>query len=275
MSAQRIVRPPRRVEAEAIIREMNRGKHGALLVTVRDGREGEPFECIVKLDARLLMPPAEHMKEWVAAELARHLGVVVPEPLEVTIPAELAETVDGFKLRCDIRDAKRPVFGSTFVPGLVPPMPNETLSVDVRLAAAELIAFDVLTHNSDRRRTNPNVLVSRTQVVAFDHGDAFAFLLPLIGSPDDPERAPLLNEVVKDHIFGQSFSSRTRVSFQRFRDALLDLDDGFFDALGRATPAAWTDRAATGMLERAFSILRHRRDAVDFWLPQVETWIFR
>lgn len=253
---------------------MGRGKGDALLVTVCGGDVGEPTECVVKLDAKLQIPPTEHLKEWLGAELARHLGVTVPEPFEVTIPPALAETVEGFTLRSWIRDAKRPVFGSRLVTGLTPPIPSEGLPAEIRLAAAELIAFDVFIHNYDRRSTNPNVLVDRTRVVAFDHGDAFAFLLPLLGG-GDPAREPLLDEVVKKHVFGQSFSRRSGVSLDRIREAILDLDDDFFESLRAATPPSWTGGSAEGMVERAFSVLRARRDAVNFWLPQVETWILR
>lgn len=129
-------------------------------------------------------------------------------------------------------------------------------------------------HNSDRRLTNPNTFQRKGQVIAFDHGDAFAFLLPIIGG-SDPVKSPLLDEVVRNHVFAGSFGPRSGVSLTRLRDAIADLDDDFFEAVQRATPSAWTDRLATGMLERACSVLRQRRDAVDLWLPQVQTWILK
>jgi hypothetical protein len=115
-------------------------------------------------------------------------------------------------------------------------------------------------------------MVDRMRVVAFDHGDAFAFLLPLLGQAD-PATAPLLDEVVRGHVFGRSFGRRQVLSLARMREAIRALNDRFFDALRAATPAGWTAGAAGGMIERTISVLRQRRDAVDLWLPQVEAWI--
>ena len=44
----------------------------------------------MKFDAALTMPPTEHLLEWVAAELGRHLGVQVPPSSEVVIEGAFA-----------------------------------------------------------------------------------------------------------------------------------------------------------------------------------------
>jgi hypothetical protein len=48
----------------------------------------------------------------------------------------------------------------------------------------DLVAFDVFIHNVDRRKGNANLLMNRTDLLAIDHGDAFAFASGLIGAPD-------------------------------------------------------------------------------------------
>lgn len=269
-----MVRPPQRGTANLIHGAMGRGKHGALKMAVEVEGQDEPVDCVVKLDALQYVPPLEHLREWLGAAIGRHIGIAVPEPFEVLVAPELAATAEVPALRSALKAAVRPVFGSGLVVGAVPVQPDETLPVEVRAAAAELLAFDVLIHNSDRRASNPNTFQRRGQVIAFDHGDAFAFLLPLLGG-SDPVKSALLDEVVRGHVFARSFGPRSGVSLNRIRDAIADLDDEFFDALEQVTPRAWTDRLAAGRLEQACSVIRRRCRAVDSWLPQVETWILK
>lgn len=127
-----VVRPPRRGTATLIHGPMGRGKHNALGVAVEVEGEDDPIDCVVKFDDPRYMPPLEHLREWLGVVIGRQLGITVPEPFEVTIAPELAETVDGLALRSAIRAAVQPVFGSRLVVGAVPHQPNETLPVDIR-----------------------------------------------------------------------------------------------------------------------------------------------
>lgn len=261
--------PPTVVEAEYFERQML-GRNRSILVGAR-GEDGAPVRAIVKLDARLERPPAEHLHEWIASALARRLGVDTPAPLAVriTLPFALAITDDA-----TARDAARSTgtaFGSEYAgPGFTQWKSDDELPVDLRELAAEVLVFDVLVHNFDRRRENPNVLTNRTRVVAIDHDLAFAFLDPPVLT--DPVRDPLA-QLRDRHIFGRSFSSRMVFSTTRVRDAIAALDDAFFDALREATPQVWTEGLAASRLERTISTLRQRRDAVDHWLPLVNAWM--
>lgn len=271
-AGRRIVRPPLRAEAELCHGPLDRGRCGAVLITARTADE-VPVECVVKLDKRLTMPPAEHLREWVAAEVGRHLGVDVPASYEVVITRAFAQSIDDLNIRSVALASLGSAYGSHVVTGVGPATIEALPSVDVRMEMAELIAFDVLIHNADRRIKNPNVLVSRRRVVAIDHGDAFAFLLPVIGAPDPAEDALL--DMLPQHIFASTLRGARNISFDRFRDRLAALDDAFFDDLAAATPAAWTKGMAAGNLELLTNVLRHRRDAAGRWLPQVESWMHK
>jgi hypothetical protein len=137
------------------------------------------------------------------------------------------------------------VFGSEFIPGpFAPPPIHERLPPELVLAASELLAFDVFIHNSDRRAENPNLFVYRGELLAFDHGDAFAFVLPLLGGTD-PTLDPLLEAVVAGHAFGQSLRGRL-APLDRFRAALAELMQDGFEALMSAAPSAWCCGLAAG-----------------------------
>ena len=234
--------------------------------------DGDMCEFIVKLDATLTYPPTEHLFEWVAAELGRHLGVAVPESFEVVMERSFAASIPDSAVRERALGSLRPAYGSRVALGVSPPLLGEVLPAGIRLAAAELLAFDLFIHNYDRRAgSNPNVLVGRERVVPFDHGDAFGFLLPLFGA-EDPIAGPLL-DVARQHVFGAAVRADRSLSLARFDAAVRDLDDAFFDALRAATPTCWTTGHAVNKLDRLIDTLRQRRDSLDRWLPQVQAWM--
>lgn len=269
----RIVRAPRRLVAEEFYGAVGRGRCAAVKLGARENEAADLVECVVKFDAALTMPPTEHLLEWVAAELGRHLGVQVPPSAEVVIERGFAESIEDRAAKGHALKSLGSVYGSEFVTSYSPPILGVALPVDLRLAAAELVAFDVFIHNYDRKYgSNPNVLVGRAEVMAFDHGDAFGFMVPLLGA-DDPVTTPLL-DVVQGHVFGAAVRAlRGGVSLDRFGAAVADLDDEFFDALRAAVPAAWTRGQAEGKVERLVSVLRQRRDSLGRWLPLVQAWM--
>ena len=62
---------------------------------------------------------------------------------------------------------------------------NDPIPLSLRQIAAEIIAFDVVIDNADRRREKPNLLWKDDEMFVFDHEVAFAFTR-LIGMPPFP-----------------------------------------------------------------------------------------
>jgi len=257
------------VHAELFEREMSTGRNRALLLGVRDDQD-VAFRAVVKLAARLERPPVEYIREWMASAVGRRLGIDTPEPLAVEISPEFAAAIGDARVRTDMSASIGVAFGSTFEGGLTQWKRDNELPSELRDSAAELIVFDVLVHNFDRRRENPNVLVGRDRVVAIDHDLAFAFLDPI--SPPEPALDPLAG-MRNMHVFGRSLGSRMVFSLDRIQNAIGLLDEQFFDDLRSSTPAPWTTGTAGSNLEQTISMLRQRRDAVATWLPQVNAWI--
>lgn len=268
-----LVTAPEILEAETFERQMSVGKHGAFLVGARG--EGASEQCVVKIDARLLMPPREHLLEWIAAVVAERLGVRVPGSFAVRIVPAFADTIADPVLAAQARCSLGTVYGSRFLgPGYTQWPTDRALPVDLRDAAAELVAFDVLIHNFDRRRGNPNLFAGRDSIVAFDHGDAFAFLLPILVPGPEPAVDPLV--ALRDlHVFGRSFGPRSGMSLERFREAIDNLTESFFEHMKQVAPGAWQTGPAAGILTRVVDVLRGRREEVDVWLPEVESWMRR
>jgi hypothetical protein len=146
----------------------------------------------------------------------------------------------------------------------------ELPDLSLRTPAAELVAFDVFIHNPDRRRSNPNLFVSRGQLVPFDHGDAFSFIFPILLAPDPA--TDTLTAIVDEHACRRWVRGR-EFSLAPFRACLQRLTDDVLSGIRAATPPAWRVGPADGKLEYILDVIARRRDAAEEWLPRVEAWL--
>ena len=121
----------------------------------------------------------------------------VAAPLEVVISKEYAEALTDAKQRAIALGSLGSAFGSEHLSSGTSQYTADLPDLCLRTPAAELVAFDVFIHNPDRRRTNPNLFVSRGDLLAFDHGDAYCVLLPILGAPDPVRDA--LEKSVEEH----------------------------------------------------------------------------
>jgi hypothetical protein len=149
---------PIRAEAELVLRQLTSGKSHPLVVSARLPSD-EVVECVVKLRSRIATAPTEYLLEWVAASLARSLGIKTPDSFEVAIGSDFVEAIDDSKIKTDAATSVGSVYGSRFLPAHAQWV-GEKLHPDMRAAAGDLLAFDVCIHNVDRRTGNANVLVN-------------------------------------------------------------------------------------------------------------------
>ncbi len=110
--------------------------------------------------------------EVVAGELARALGLPVPELVVVDIAPELAPAEPDAEISDLLSSSPGPNLGMDFLPGALP----FTLPADPRVApefAADVVWLDTLVTNVDRTHRNPNLLVWGDRTWLIDHGAAF------------------------------------------------------------------------------------------------------
>ena len=263
------VQSPESVEAELFHRRMDRGRNQAILISAR-GANGL-VECVVKLAAGLENPglaPLPYLLEWLAAALAPHLGVRACRPYDVSIARAFADAIKDAGIREVALASLGSTFGSQFVASPFTQWTAEMPHSELREPASTLIAFDAYIHNPDRRSDNPNVLVSRRELFAFDHGEAFSFLFAIGGDAVKDPLFPML-----DHHAMRAWLRRGTPTLERFRADLQGLTDEVLEAIVAATPPAWEEGAAAGKIARIVEVLRRRRDAMDQWLPKVEAWL--
>ncbi len=110
--------------------------------------------------------------EVLAGELARTLGLPVPELVVVEVAAELAAAEPDPEIQELIAASTGPNAGMDFLPGALPFLPAAGPPIDPTFAA-DVVWFDALVTNVDRTHRNPNLLAWHGRTWLIDHGAAF------------------------------------------------------------------------------------------------------
>ncbi|HZV74286.1 MAG TPA: HipA family kinase [Conexibacter sp.] len=110
--------------------------------------------------------------EVLAGELARALGLPVPELVVVEIAPELAAAEPDPEIQELISASAGTNAGMDFLPGALPFLPAAGVPPDPAFAA-DVVWFDALVTNVDRTHRNPNLLVWHGRTWLIDHGAAF------------------------------------------------------------------------------------------------------
>jgi hypothetical protein len=202
-------------------------------------REGGSLPAIVEADDDGLyvckfraagQGPRALAAEVVAGELARGLGLPVPELVLVGLDAELARAEPDPEIQDLIRASAGMNLGVDFLPGALPYSP--AVPPDPELAA-DVVWLDALVENVDRTPRNPNLLRWHGRLWLIDHG-ASLFVHHGTGDPLALARRPF--PAIGEHVLLGAAGSVLEA------DARLA---GRADAAAAAAlvPAAWADGA--------------------------------
>jgi hypothetical protein len=115
--------------------------------------------------------PLALVAEVIVAEIARRLGLPVPELVRVQIDPALGRAEPDPEIQELILSSPGTNLGIDFLPGALPysPAAGPQPQADV---AADIVWLDGLTTNVDRTARNPNLLVWHRQLWLIDHGAA-------------------------------------------------------------------------------------------------------
>ncbi len=205
---------------------MKIGRTGPLLLGCEDAKNGS-HEVVVKLRGREMTPKSQ-LAELIAAQLAHDLGLEIPAPAVVDVPAELAAIIADPVVAASVKTSPGPNFGSLHLGPSFTIWPSGRTPIGpMRDQAALIFAFDALVQNPDRRTINPNLWARSDTIGVFDHEQAFAFLYTtILGSPPKPW-------VAADQMLGFRFLEQ-HVFYPALRGGPVDLE-GFGDRLQKLT----------------------------------------
>ena len=248
-----------RVQATLVLHPLSSGRTKPCVMLCRD-EAGNDVEVVVKWRAGLDLKETGLVCELMAALLADDLDLLVPKPFIVEIETGFHRSIT----RPDIAElAEHSIglnFGSRRLPAGVGTWPKDKpVPVMLRPLAAEILAFDVLTQNPDRRRDNPNLLWSGEDVFLCDHEQAFSFLAGVIGW-----QPPWTGQVLafyRNHVFYQQLTGLAH-NWDRFSGALDALTDGRLNEYLTAVPNEWKTNNAANRIADYLSDARHNREAL-------------
>ncbi|MEZ0471208.1 HipA family kinase [Luteimonas salinilitoris] len=117
--------------------------------------------------------PRALVAELIAGELARALGLPVPEIVKITLDPELARTEGDPEIQALIRASAGLNLGLDYLPGAIAFDPVADRP-DSDLASA-IVWFDAYVSNVDRTARNPNLMIWHRRLMLIDHGAALYF----------------------------------------------------------------------------------------------------
>jgi hypothetical protein len=167
-------------------------------------REGGSLPAIVEADDDGLyvlkfrgagQGPKALVAEWLAGEVARVIGLPIPEIVFIELPIDLARTEPDSEIQSLIRASAGLNLALDYLPGSVTFDPL-THSLDSRLCSL-IVWFDAYVCNVDRTVRNVNMLMWHRQPWLIDHGAALYFQHAW-RREDTPARNPF--SLIKDHV---------------------------------------------------------------------------
>ena len=139
--------------------------------------------------------PKALVAEVLAGELARAVGLPIPEIVLVELDADLARTEPDPEIQSLIKDSAGLNLALDYLPGSVTfdPVADQP---DAALASA-IVWFDAFVTNLDRTPRNANLLTWHRRLWLIDHGAAFYFHH---GASDYAARSGDAFPQIKDHV---------------------------------------------------------------------------
>lgn len=171
------------------------------------------------------------LAEVIVGELARSLGMPVPEQVIVEVDTALGSAEPDPEIQELILASPGANLGVDFLPGAAAYPPAKDWHADPRLAA-DIVWLDALTTNVDRTARNPNLLIWHERLWMIDHGAALylqhAGLRPA-------EHAGRAFPQISDHVLLADAGSINEAD-ERLADRI---DEALLHDLAALVPGAW------------------------------------
>jgi hypothetical protein len=143
--------------------------------------------------------PRALVAEWLAGELARTVGLTVPDLVGIQIDPALGDAEPDEEIHDLVGKSGGLNFGMDFLPGALTFNPaaataREVIDPDF---AADVVWLDALVTNPDRSAQNPNLLIWHGRPWLIDHGAAL-YIHHTWRDPDEHARRPF--ERIAQHV---------------------------------------------------------------------------
>jgi hypothetical protein len=204
--------------------------------------------------------PRALVAELVAGELARAIGLPVPELVLVELDPRIATAEPDQEIQDLLKASAGVNVGLDFLPGALAYNPLDQIDAEL---AAEIVWLDALVVNVDRTPRNPNLLRWHEQLWLIDHGAAFYRHHEADDPTWDVTAAALrpFPQIAEHVLMGDAGSLRKAGDRIAAR-----IDPATLDALAASVPEGWADAGQYVEFVRA---RLERRDELSAELEEV------
>jgi hypothetical protein len=178
--------------------------------------------------------PRALVAEWLAGELARAIGLSVPDLVGVEVDPTLGDAEPDEEIHDLVNASGGLNLGMDFLPGALAFNPAAATAREMidPLVAADVVWFDALVTNPDRTAQNPNLLVWHGRPWLIDHGAAL-YVHHTWRDPDEHARRPF--ERIADHVL-LPYAGSIAAADERHADRI---DRTLLTGLAEAIPDLW------------------------------------
>ncbi len=224
------------VKAVRFYRKMTTGRtQPCLLECIR--ADGEEVEVVTKLSSGCTGDTKGLVSEAIAAMLANDLGLPIPEPFKVEISEEFINSINDDAVASLLRKSKKIAFGLKKLPPAFLSVTPESLPTSLKQQSLEVLAFDSVIQNDDRKCDNPNYLTDGKTLAIFDHELAFMFENLSYNAPWEHNGLDYMKNPY-GHVFFSPLSGN-KFSISRFFDALKEIGIERLNEYRLGLPECW------------------------------------
>lgn len=175
--------------------------------------------------------PKSLTAELIAGEIARAVGLQVPELVQIDLQKSLTAGEPDAEIQDHLQRSIGLNLGMDFLPGALPYDPAKPIGMDPVLAA-DIVWLDAFTANVDRSTRNPNMLYWNNGIWLIDHGAA---IFPHHRWTNPKEQGRRSFAPIKDHVLlpiaGSIVDADSRLAQK--------LDDTVLWSIVGSVPDAW------------------------------------
>lgn len=245
------------VDAIRYDKRMENGKTKPVLLAC-ERNTGEVVELVAKFSQGCDNSCAGLICEALTAVLAHDLGLPTPRPYIVHASKEFVESVVDPSVRLHLQQSCAKGYGSERLPdGYSTWVATRQVSEELQDVMRQVLAFDVLVCNPDRRCKNPNLMFNGSQISMIDHELALRPGLELFW------KAPWTNGAVQgldDHPLYALSKGSVLGDFSDFEKKFREITDDKLTAYGQAIPKEWFEQIDT--LSKAINYIRDIRQNI-------------
>lgn len=245
----------------SVVKEFGTGANKPLLMRVVEEGTGVQAECVVKLKASERMTVEASMRECLAVFMAMEMELAIALPALVRIEEQFIGSQHGMDWYLRLTNSLGENYGTYFIQGQLILPKNMALDAAMKPLAADVIAFDALIQNFDRRNEKPNLILDGGELHLIDHELAFGFVhaLPWNVNHEPWNLAEADKVSICNHLLYPKVK-KTHLKMEAFAERVGRLDEAFWDKAWNQLPEPWKCQEQFDKIKNTMLAIRANRD---------------